>query len=384
MKYIAMSDLHLGQDGADGTGSYSLLSNIPRSFKKEKAKADDKMAKLSERVKAFANGEPLTLIITGDLMDLSLAYFGQAYYDLVSLLKNLPEVSRFIYVVGNHDHHIWTMFCEHRNIIEPMMYGKGLIWGGGVYTPTFGMGEPCSFLKKGLENEAARDIEVKVAYPSSIIQLNNNKLYFTHGHLFGGLYNLVSRILSTFIEKELDENKMATMNVALIELIYWYCGETGEGMGANGIIEALFADAEKGKDSLIKQMVNSGVEEIFPDGIVKGIPDSWERSFVKYIANKVIKRKIKDKPNVVVSKDRHEDPEKTIRRVKDWVSNVLKFNTNENITFVSGHTHRSAMAKMNNVSVYNLGGWLVDAEDENPDTELLMIDNDGSINMERI
>lgn len=383
MKYIAMSDLHLGQDGADGTGSYSLLSNIPDNLKKEKAQAEDKMAKLKERVSSFANDQ-LTLVVTGDLLDLSMAYFAQAYNDLAYLLRNLSEVSRLIYVVGNHDHHIWSMFCEYSNIIHPMIYGKGMLWGSGVYTPTFGMGDSCSFLEKGLGNEIERDINVRVAYPSSIIQIPNNKLYFTHGHLFGGLYNLVSRILSVFLEKELDENQLATMNVALIELIYWYCGETGEGMGANGIIEALFSDAQRGKDSLIKKMVDSGVDEIFPDGVVKGIPDSWERAFIKWVANKVIKRKIKDKPDIVVSKDRHEDPDKTLRRVEDWVYNVLKFDTNNRMTFVSGHTHRSAMAYKDNSCFCNLGSWLVEPGDDDPDTELLMIDEDGNTNMERI
>jgi len=386
MKRIAMSDLHLGQDADDKSDSYSLLSNIPGNMEKEKAQADAKMAKLRARVEKFADGDSVKLILCGDVLDLSLAYFAQAYLDLAYLLKNLPSVAWVAYVPGNHDHHIWSLHCEQKNIIRPLLDG-GRPWGGGIYTPTVGIGEMSHFLTNGLTEEVGRNVMVDIAYPSYRLGIPNQSFYFTHGHLFGGLYNLFSRILSIFLEEELDEGKVATMNVALIEFIYWLCGETGEGMGSNGIIEALYADTKKGKDSLIRQILDKGVDEVLPDGIIKGIPDSWERAFVKWAANKGIKKTISGKPHVVSSKARHEDPKRTQERVEGWLFNVLKADKeNKNkLTFVFGHTHRSGLTKIgDNISVYNLGSWLTEPGDEDPDTELLMIDDYGNTTMERI
>ena len=385
MKRIAMSDIHLGQDGADGTGSYSLLSRIPKHMKEERAKAQEKMAKLKDLVERFAGGSSVTLIGCGDILDLSLAYFNQAYQDLAYLLENLPSVNRFVHVVGNHDHHIWSMHCEQNNIAVPLMEERPWIWGTGIYVPTNRIGEPFDIFTQSLSKKIGRRIMFDVAYPSCGFGLPNHDFYFTHGHLFGGLYNLVSRILSIFLEEELDEKKAATMNIALIELIYWLCGETGEGMGANGIIEAIHADAEKGKDSLIRQIIDKGVDEIVPGGIIKGIPDSWERKFVKWAIGKFVDRALKDKHRIVVSKDRHEDPEKTRERVREWIFETLKVDKDRRMTFVFGHTHRSGSAAINEkIDAYNLGSWLVEPKDADPDTELLMIDDDGIIVMERI
>lgn len=384
MKRIVMSDLHLGQDSDDKSDSYSVLSNIPGHMKKEKAQADAKMAKLRERVERFADGDSIKLILCGDVLDLALAYFDQAYQDFAYVLKNLPSVSCVTYIPGNHDHHIWSLHCEQKNIINPLLSG-GKPWGSGIYTPTLKVGEMSHFLTNGLTNEIGRNIMIDIAYPSYRFGVPNQSFYFTHGHLFGGLYNLFSRILSIFLEEELDENKVATMNVALIEFIYWLCGETGEGMGSNGIIEAIYADAEKGKESLIKQILDKGVDEVLPNGIIKGIPNSWERAFVKWGANKAVKKSIADKPHIIMSKDRHEDPERTQERVEGWLFDILKADRKDKLTFVFGHTHRSGFTKIgDNISVYNLGSWLVEPGDDDPDTELLMIDDDGSIIMERI
>jgi hypothetical protein len=383
MKKIVMSDLHLGQDGLDGSGSYSLLSSIPGHMEKERAQADDKIAKLKSRIASFANGSPVTLICCGDILDLSLAYFSQAYQDLARLLKNLPEVQRLVFIAGNHDHHIWTMHCEQTSIINPLI-NDGTPWGGGIYIPTRG-GETFELFEQSLLKQIGRNVAVDIAYPSYTFDIDSRTFYFTHGHLFGGLYNLVSRILSMFLKEEINEKSSATMNIALIELIYWLCGETGEGMGANGVIEALHADSRKGKDSLIKQIVNKGVDEILPSGIIKGIPDSWERKFVKWAIGKFVDRILKDKPQVVVSRDRHEDPEKTRDRAIDWIIKVLKVDDSTKMTFVFGHTHRSGLASISeNIDIYNLGSWLVEPENDNPDTELLMIEENGNTTMERI
>ena len=62
MKYVALSDLHLGQNGVDNSGYFSLLSNIPRRLMTPKAMADYTMSQLYDELNNFANGEKTTRI----------------------------------------------------------------------------------------------------------------------------------------------------------------------------------------------------------------------------------------------------------------------------------------------------------------------------------
>ena len=74
LRFAYASDLHLGQNGSDQKGQYSLLSRVPASLPDEKKAADAMQARLCAVVKKFAQGQDVTLIVAGDLLDLSLAY----------------------------------------------------------------------------------------------------------------------------------------------------------------------------------------------------------------------------------------------------------------------------------------------------------------------
>ncbi|HJX63739.1 MAG TPA: hypothetical protein VJ860_07275 [Polyangia bacterium] len=51
-----------------------MLSRVPASLPDEKKAADAMQARLCAVVKKFAQGQDVTLIVAGDLLDLSLAY----------------------------------------------------------------------------------------------------------------------------------------------------------------------------------------------------------------------------------------------------------------------------------------------------------------------
>lgn len=72
-KFVVLTDLHLGQNGVDRQGQFSLLSQIPSSLTSEHAQATNAMARLQRAVAGFAESEPIILIVTGDVLDLSLA-----------------------------------------------------------------------------------------------------------------------------------------------------------------------------------------------------------------------------------------------------------------------------------------------------------------------
>ena len=356
MKYVALSDLHLGQTGLDNTGQYSVLSSGDPGGGKSKIGA------LRDTIETFRNDDQVSLVLVGDSLDLSLAYIRTCLEEFVNLLDSLPKFSEIIYIPGNHDHHLWTMHCEHQNVTDRLDRGF-LPKSGSVYQATKSTGEGCSLLEKILKTR------VRLAYPT--FQLGD--IQFTHGHLFGGLYTYISDILEPFLLEEVSyPDYRATVNIALIELIYWFIGETGQGMGADGVMEAIFMDIKKGKKGKLHEGVKRAVDVLLPDGIVKGIPDSWERALVKWAGRNLIDELVKE-PKPLSSLDRHQPSEQSRELAKKWMANSPQ----ECQTLVVGHTHVSDDFQLDeDTEIFNLGSWLVEPDDPNPDSRVLLIDGE--------
>src|SRR5262249_481948 len=139
------------------------------------------------------------------------------------------------------------------------------------------------------------------------------RLYFLHGHLFGGLYTLMSEVLADQVPDASDPERVAaTVNAPLVEFLYWLLGETGEGIGADGVIERIYTDLEKGQDGRIDTLVRRAVDRLLPDGIIPGIPDHWERSAVHAIATWALRKTLSPHAGArrapgIRSRERHQD-----------------------------------------------------------------------------
>jgi UDP-2,3-diacylglucosamine pyrophosphatase LpxH len=327
--------------------------------------------KLSKVISDFAGNSPVSLICVGDTLDLTLSYVETCVTEFVKLLEKLPKFHNIIYVVGNHDHHIWTMHSEYNNITSRLL--KGMIPNkGGIYQNTGVRGEQFQLFEALLNGPS-----VILAYP--MFKLPESYVYFTHGHLFGDIYTFISDVLAPFIPKDLPHVKIAsTLNVAVIEFIYWLIGETGEGMGSDGIMEAIYADSQKGKKSLLNEALNSAVKVLLPNGIIKGFPDSWERSIAKWIGKNMINEYVKE-PRPITALDRHMPSETSRKLAQDWINKTIDLANEKNgIKLVCGHTHISDrfVVPDKQIEIINLGGWLIDACDLSPDTNVLLIDGD--------
>src|SRR5690606_38585678 len=118
-------------------------------------------------------------------------------------------------------------------------------------------GERHHVLSELCQKQLGRAFEVRLAYPTFAFDQDpigpgeGALFYFTHGHLFGGMYTAVSDILDDhLINRGLDpEQVAATVNGPLIEFIYWCLSQAGEGMGADGLMEQVYADMQRGHDS---------------------------------------------------------------------------------------------------------------------------------------
>ena len=364
-KIVVLTDPHLGQNGKDGDGQFSLLSYQVK---------DNLIDKLESELDSFSAGDPISLVVTGDLLDLSLAFIHDGLDDLTHLLAQLTSVKELVIVVGNHDQHLWSMHSEEQRVCSMLRQGS-LPQQGGVYLPTAVTGESFGLLTKVMSG-----VDVKIAYPTYELIVAGGKqiLVFTHGHLMGGLYTIVSDLLGDQLFAYSYKQVAATANLPIIELIYWLLGEICEGFGANGLVEVIFTDLQKGKDGRLRPIVERAVAKAFSDGLVWGLPDNWERGkVVDFVMEKIAGYIGEGSP--LTSSDRHADASETRRMVVDWVKKTKLHERHPPVTHLfSGHTHDADMFNVQSTKIIaiNLGSWLVEPGRDTPDTQIFEIEDD--------
>jgi hypothetical protein len=364
-KIIAISDLHLGQSGADELGQYSLLSTkSPRNLVRQFARS----------AAAFAAGEPITLLVAGDFLDLSLAYAEDALTDLQALLGSLVPLDEIVCVIGNHDHHLWSLHSEDKRLLGPLR--AGLVPSNGsaprakaLYQTTPVEGEPFSLLQPLIDRDFGSSApRVTIAYPSYARPLSaSTKLYVTHGHLFGGLYTELSNLLKSQLAGLPHDRIAATVNQPIIELVYWLLGETGDGIGADGLVETIYTDMQKGTLSHAREFVTRLVAQFLSGG---GVLANWERKLVARAVMAELGKVLLSPPTAAnASVDRHADLETTRAGLRAWLEAIAwpKYSTT---IALYGHTHvwDDYAIPGTGVHSWNLSTWLVEPNHPPPRT----------------
>lgn len=370
-KIIAISDLHLGQTGADGLGQHSLLSTMA---------TPNLVPALARAISTFTSNaaDPYTLLVVGDFLDLSLAYAQDAVEDLRDLLAHLPRPDEIVYVVGNHDHHLWSLHSEDKRLLAPLRGGMIPPTGGGTYQITSPVGEPFTILQPLIDGIYDHGhAKVTIAYPSYVRELEGGaRLYVTHGHLFGGLYTDLSDLLAPKLAGLPHDRVAATVNHPIIELIYWLLGETGEGIGADGLVEAIYTDLQKGKDGLLRPIVARLVDQILPHGVLWRVIGGIERRIIVDAIMAELDKQLLSPPLAsVTSADRFADVEATRARLRAWME-AIAWPKQQSTIMLYGHTHvwDDYAIPDTGVHSYNLSTWLVEPNHAPPRTGFLGID----------
>lgn len=363
-KLVVVSDLHLGQRGLDGKHSqYSVLAQVPRPPRS--LSADAARAKFARYIEEFAAGDRITVCVTGDFTDLSLASFHDALDDLAKLFAPIECVEQLVWTVGNHDHHIWSLHVNYERAIR-LMQGGELPSEPSIYRITDPRGEMHTPLSEFMKQRCPTMERVKIAYPSYQCRINspvgdNIHVYCTHGHLFGGLYTLLSDVFKDNVADLPNEEAAATVNLALIETIYWLLGQTGGGIGADGLMEHIYTDLQTGDDSRVDPYLRQIGERHLP-----GWANHWPhrkpvlRAFV-YGVKKVIKKAV---PALKAHKSdqRHEDHSKTHEGLQTWIEKLENWTPTQRTIVAYGHTHEPHPWEIpgTRTMTYNLGSWLIE------------------------
>jgi predicted phosphodiesterase len=375
-KIVAISDPHLGQNGIDGLGQYSLLSTkVPTNL----------VQQFVASVATFAAGDPITLLVAGDFLDLSLAYAEDALNDLSALLGAFVgkvRVDEIVYVVGNHDQHLWSLHSEDKQLLGPLR--AGLVPSNGdapgakaMYQVTSALGESFSLLQPLVNRVfAPPPPKVMIAYPSYVRQLDaSSVLYVTHGHLFGGLYTEMSSLIKNKLAGLPHDHVVATVNQPLIEFIYWLLGETGEGIGADGLVEEIYTDIQKGTLSRVRGIVANAVTQILPHGVLWRVIGGLERKIVvDAVMAALTKVLLSPGASDNASADRFADLATTRAGLVAWLEAVDW--PKQSTIVLYGHTHvwDDYPIPGTGAHSYNLCTWLVEPKHPIPKTGFLGID----------
>ncbi len=204
LKLVCISDLHLGAKDSllssfDSTGHTAHQGGpVAATF----AKA------LRETVTAMSSpGEPVRLVLLGDVLDLGLSPMGRVSRNLLNLLNELfpskrqgdmaPFAGGIIYMPGNHDHHVWRMAQDEQYVDQ---IKTNLKLPTDIQQITSIKDEPtvhCRLVTELMQRiPALQGSYCRVAYPNwAILDLEGKRaVVLHHGHYLDPTYMALSHL----------------------------------------------------------------------------------------------------------------------------------------------------------------------------------------------
>ncbi len=385
IRYVCLSDLHLGQD--DG-----LLTNLADDL------SGSDVSRPSRTLEALVDGlrdligknenqsiKP-TLVLNGDILELALTTMNKAamaFERFVELALPEDEAKRLfdhiIYVPGNHDHHIWELaretlyvqYMERRDVGDELEapWHTSRMFVDMAKQPLIGF-----FLSRLINrHKHLRDFQVEIAYPNLGIydEQQSRAVLFHHGHFIEDLYKLMSTVATMLFPKEEMPTEIWDIeaeNFAWIDF-FW------SAMGRSGRVGPLVQKAynslgyEKARDKLISNLATSLSKKVDIPFIPFDKPEAAIiRALLKHVVDKAADQERGRGENKPLSDD-------SVVGLSSYLSGpVMGQLLNELgampdlVTFVFGHTHKPYQDVMSvpvgdgdkNVPVYNTGGWVVE------------------------
>jgi hypothetical protein len=384
IRYVCLSDLHLGADN-------SILTGIkPGSIDIETATPDPVLSQFVACLRALIaqNSGPAKprLILNGDILEMALADTNQAamvFERFIELIFPPGGEALFdphmLYIPGNHDHHIWESARETQyiNFISTIPAGAPLEppWHATkMVSPDL---VPEHFLTTLLRRHPnLQNATVEVAYPNYAMFSDdgNQCLIITHGHYVESIYSLMST-LNTMIFPDRKRPKVIweveAENFAWLDFFWSTMGRSGDVGRDIGLLYDKLQDKQQ-VEKLIENFAGSLVKKYnhlkWADGIeTKGL--AW---ILDLTLGRVAGLE-RHKPEAFLSDDAQQGLEWYMQEpLLEQLQLENKQRVPANITLFFGHTHKPFEQEMRFVGypqplkVYNSGGWVVDHTQPTP------------------
>ncbi|MCB1189690.1 MAG: metallophosphoesterase [Leptospiraceae bacterium] len=380
IEYICLSDLHLGAYN-------SLLTYTDKDAHTDPSKSSQgllHLVKVLEKIITLVNKKKKArIILNGDIFELALANTNEAAMSFDVFLQSLFDSNKkqtfsdkFIYIPGNHDHHLWEtarerQFLEYMEKIPP---GK-LINIPWHHTK---MIKPTPLKSRFITTLIRRHKNLNkgralVVYPNLCLVDRKTEKYvvITHGHFIESIYRLMSRLQSILLPgKTLPDtiDKIERENFAWIDFFWSVLGRSG-GVGESiGIMYDMLQDQnslEELANNLFTHLMKGGKIPPAFQSMLKPVLNFITAWFVGYIATHE-----RGLTNELLGNDAKTGLSWYIEcplRLQFLQEN--KAGLPRNMTFVFGHTHKPFCEKSKaflasgypaEIGLMNTGGWVVD------------------------
>ncbi len=389
VRYICLSDLHLGADN-------SLLSRLgSHPGEVDAAKPSEVLLQLANCLRELVHHNHSqvrpTLILNGDALELALTQDNVAlmvferFMELMFPADREPLIApKILLNPGNHDHHLWEIARETQYI--EFVEGKRNKLPGRTLPPPwhttsiFNRRPVDSVLLNAIISRhphmASKGVSVATVYPNLCLKNENSKwVIFSHGHYIESIYWLMS-LLSNFVFPRRQHPtriwEIETENFAWIDFFWSAMGRSGAaGRGIEQIYDMLLVPHARHK--LIRRLARAAGHHWIPRAPRLG---EWlgllSVPFISILLNRI----------AVLEKTRTGTPLSPQARqgLKNYIEGPLaaqildeyQHPIQAQTAFVFGHTHKPFAETMDykhfppGMAVYNTGGWVVDTEQTEP------------------
>jgi hypothetical protein len=402
IRYLCISDLHLGADN-------SLLTNLrPGTSEVDPTQPSAVLVQLAECLNSLAtlNGarRKPTLILNGDALELALALDNKAAMAFERFLEVLfptnsePLVdSQIIFIPGNHDHHLWetareTQYAQFLGNILPGGFLEPPWHTTKMFKPDFVSATLLNSVIHRYERMVARGVSVGTVYPNLVL-LNKDETrcaIFTHGHFVESIYKLMSELRTSLFPDEHEPIQIWDLegeNFAWIDFFWSTMGRSGAvGADIERVYEMLLVPRTRRK--LAAQLARAIGRAWMPK-----LPSVGERLALVLVP--VINSFLGKASGLEKGKADQPltgDASAGFRfYVEELLLNQLMLERKDTMpvqaAIIFGHTHKPFASTQNfkgfpeQVSVFNTGGWVVDAPatESSHGASIVLVDDDWNL-----
>ncbi len=400
VRYVCLSDLHFGATG-------SILTQLERVDEVDLVHASPVLTALLDALEELAaaneSGEPPTLVLLGDVLELALtsSHVAAMVFDQF-VAHALARESRIFapvihYVPGNHDHHLWQLAREQRQHAQVRDSAPGdqlrtvphaSTLEGFTDTATT-EGQLLALLIR--RHPGCEDIQVVTAYPNLGLQAKtaDRVAILHHGHFVEPMYRLVSTYKAVIFpdhEPASDVHGWEAENHAWIDFFWSSLGQSGPaGADMTRVYEMLARDDsfELLLERVATHVSGGDRHHDHGDGVMHWIGSKMARTVAKRVARSHFERE-RHHTSVALS-DKGRDGltrylEEPVRRQIEAEFGAVP----GELVFVFGHTHKPFEAILETnasrapAEILNTGGWVVDslADDSVQGAAVVLLDEE--------
>ncbi|WP_088287106.1 metallophosphoesterase [Ideonella sp. A 288] len=388
LKYVCLSDLHLGAD-------YSLFTRMDEdghtSLRLPSRSLEALGAALRPYVASLSGAEPPTLILLGDMLDMGLSPMGdvarawQRFVEVMFPADQPPVFSpQVICVPGNHDHHLWRS-AQDQEFLERVLKADespkplDLIHTTKLFAP---LEIECDLMTKVMRSQPGlAEATVRVAYPNLGLRVpgeggRERCVVLHHGHYVDGTYRVMSTLdaaMEGLDAPPASMGKLEAQNGAWVDFLWSDLGSSGAvGKDATTLYETM-RDAgashqfAQGLSERVLALLASKLGVGADTEVVMGLKVS---NLVKALIDLTLVRTAeteRDSYFTVMS-------DAGVADLRWFVGGPVRRQlekaglpaSDTDLSFVFGHTHKPFQDQfkvpgfIRPVAVYNTGGWVMD------------------------